>query len=165
MPFIKATITGPQDVIVQLDRLPDSLNKELVGTITGLTTRLFNAVRAPGHFGAYKRMEVASKPDLVQGKVFFNASGSQAAAIAALEYGAPGKSGRSRPPVTEHKRMQTQVFGRAIAPMEVIVDRYRRKARLTERRFLRGPLAAIRDDAEREIREAVERAAAKSTGP
>jgi hypothetical protein len=156
---ITAVVSGDRDIIARLDRLPAAVQERLVSTITELTKRLYGAVHPPGHFSSYKQMSVDTYKTGVKGTVFFRGAGREAAAISALEYGAPGKRSGSRPPVTEHKRMQTHVWGRAISPMEVIVDKYVRHARLREMRFLRGPFAAIRDEAEQKMREAVEGAA------
>jgi hypothetical protein len=157
MTFINpmAIVNGDRDIIYRLGRLDQIVHDRLLEPITELTQQLYNSVRPPGHFAAYKRMEIVNYPNIIQGRVFFNApSGKEYGAIGALEYGAPGK--RSRPPVSEHKRMQTHVWGRAISPIEVIVDRYKRRAHLVEQRFLRGPLAAIRSQAEQKLKEAAE---------
>lgn len=157
---LTAVVSGDRDIAARFDRLPEAEHRRLHETIESLTARLFAAVRPPSRTGraaSEKRMSVTETPDMVRGTVTFAATGTEAAKIGTLEWGAPGK--RSRPPVSEHKRSLNHLWGHSISPIEVIVDRYKRKAHITEYRFLRNALAAIQSDAERELREAAEGAA------
>lgn len=153
-------VSGDRDVVARFEEFPDALHKRVRASIETLTARLFAAVQPPrrtGRAASEKRLIIDDTPDAVRGRVSFAATGTEAAKIATLEYGAPG--GRSRPPVSEHKRSLNHLWGRAISPIEVIVDRYNRKANIAEHRFLRGPLATMQDDIKREMTEAAEAAA------
>lgn len=155
---LTAVVSGDRNVAARFDRMDDLTLRRMRGVVETLTERLFAAVQPPrrtGRAASEKRMSIEQTADMVRGRVWFSSQGTEAAKIGALEYGAH----KSRRPVTEYKRMQSQVFGRAIQPIEVIVDRYRRVPNIAEHRFLRGPLAAMHDNAERQLREAAEGAA------
>lgn len=156
-------VSGDRDVALRIEKFPDALHKRMRGAIERLTARLFAAVQPPrktGRLASEKRMTIDETPDAVRGRVTFAATGTEAAKIAALEYGAhnPIKGG-----VSEHKRSLDHLWSLAISPMEVIVDRYNRTPNIAEHRFLRGPLAAMQDDAKRELTEAAD-GAARDTG-
>ena len=161
---ITASVSGALDIAVRLDRMPAELKRRVRGEIEKLTERLFAAVQPPrrtGRTAAAKRMAIIETADMVRGQVFFEADGVEAAKIGTLEYGAPG--GRKRPPVREHRRNLNRLWGRSVSPMQVIVGRYSRKANIREYRFLRGPLAAMRGDAQARIAQAVEESAGRVT--
>lgn len=148
---ITAVVSGDRDVAARLDRIDPAIHKRLVATIESLTARLEARVRAAapkrtGRLASQIASSVNDSPDFVRGRVTVRGrEGSQDFAKAgALEYGVHDTF-----TVREHKRR-----GRGIG-MEQIVERYQRTANIVETRFLRGPLAAMRGDVEREIAEAV----------
>jgi len=153
------TVSGDRDVALRFEQFPEGLRQRLHGAIERLTERLAARVRAAtpkrsGRLASEVRSRVEDGPEFVRGRVFIDApDGRDAGKAAALEYGAhkPPRKGF----VVEHKRSLNHLWGRAVSPMEVIVDRYTRTANIMERRYLRGPFQAMRGEIEEEMRDAV----------
>jgi hypothetical protein len=153
---VRITETGARDVALSLERMPDDVRDRLASRIRGFTARLepMVAERVPSRTGR-ARSQVGSvvdvMPDLVRGRVYVQGPGAENAKLGALEYGA-----RRRHVVREHKRMLDHLWGRAILPMQVIVDRYMRTPNIAEHRFLRGPFEQMRPEILAGLREAAD---------
>lgn len=155
---ITTTITGDRAVALRLEKMPDDIHNRLVGAVTALTARLLSRVQASepkrtGRLASETKSFVDEAPDLVRGRVKVTAPGARGelGKAAALEYGAHKPT-----QVREHTARLSHIFGRAIAPMEVIVDRYQRTPNITADRFLRGPLAQMKDQIMAELQKAVD---------
>ena len=150
-------VSGDRDVAARLGSLSGDIGDAMRDIVERETAALYAAVQPPvrtGRAAAAKRMEVITTGELVTGRVYFSAPGGELAKIGALEYGTRGK----RHEVRSHQRRLTHLFGRATAPMQVIVDRYQRTPRIAERRFLRGPFEARRQAIQAEMQQAINRA-------
>lgn len=142
-----------RNVRVHLDKLPPALRENLRKTISALTDRLLVLVRAAepsrtGYLRSQTRAFVDSTEDYVRGRVRIVATGHArqvAAAFGALEYGA-------------HRRFAVSGYQRE----GIAVQAYARTANIAERRFLRGSLASMREQAMAEIEAAVGKAVDES---
>jgi hypothetical protein len=155
---VNITVAGDRDVAARLDALTGEVGGAIRDIVERETAALYAAVQPPvrtGRVAAAKRMRIITTGESVTGSVYFEGSGALKAQIGALEYGTRGK----KKPVTRHARRLTHLFGRPIAPMQVIVDKYNRTPRIAEHRFLRGPFqqrrAAILAEMQRAINDAV----------
>lgn len=135
------------------DEFPQQLRSVLLARIAGLTGQLYASVQAAAPRGATGKlsrsiaMRVENEADYIRGAVFVSADFAKAAA---LEYGA--HKGFT---VKAHEQRLTHVFGEEISPESVEVAAYQRHANIAERRFLRGPLAAMEPEIMAALEEAV----------
>ena len=97
---------------------------------------------------------VVERGELIRGTVRVAAQdAAEAKKAAALEYGATKPA-----QVAAHTAQLGHVFARAVAPFEVVVAAYTRRPNLAARRFLRGPLDAMRSEIVDGLKQALEEA-------
>jgi len=137
---------------LHFDRMPAQLQRKLKVAIGRATHELLARVKAAepvrtGRLRAATHAFVDEREDFVRGRVRVLATGRAnplAARFGALEYGAPGK--RRSGPVT------VRAYSRGGQP----VGSYeRRRPRIRARRFLRGPMAAMRPAIKAELEAAI----------
>jgi hypothetical protein len=139
---------------VHLQKLPLALKTNLTKTIAALTDQLLVRVRAAepvrtGLLRSQTRRYVDTGEDWVRGRVRILATGRASrvgAAFGALEYGV--------------KRQSVAVS--AYQRQGIAVRAYDRIAHITERRFLRGSLAAMRTQVITELEAAVAKSVEES---
>lgn len=159
---VATTITGDRAVALRLEQMPSRIHDRLVEAVTSLTARLLARVQAsePRRTGRLLSETVSfidQTPDLVRGRVKISAPGvkGELSRAAALQYGAHKPT-----QVSEHKSTLSHIYGRAIAPMEVIVDRYERTPNIAATAFLTGPLSQMKGQIMAEMQKAVDQAVA-----
>lgn len=156
-------IEGARRAVLRFEQFPAKAHDRLLATLESLKDRLVAAVRAeePKHTG---RLE-----EETGGRVYDH--GSRIAAVvgvraytksdalkaAALEYGS-----HKALTVRAHQARLSHLFSRAIAPITVTVSDHSRTPDIAPHRFLRGPLEAMRADAQAEMEAAVAAAAEES---
>jgi hypothetical protein len=139
-------------LVLHFDRMPDAIKQKLEVTITRLTMQLLSRVKAAepvrtGRLRAATRSFVDVRQDFVRGRVRILPTGKAqrlGAAFGALEYGAPGHLRSGPVPVHGYRRSSG-----AVAAYQ------RRRPHIRARRFLRGPLAAMRPRIMAELSEAI----------
>jgi hypothetical protein len=151
------TITGARDVAARLEKIGPELRDSLREVISRETAAIYASVKPPrgatGQTAAALRWQVNETAQSIVGRVYFAGPGPLKARIGALEYGTKGK----RAQVRLHRRRLTHVFGRSIAPMQVLVDKYQRRPNIAARRFLRGAFDARRPQLEAALQQAINR--------
>lgn len=155
---ISVAIVGDRAVAQRLEQMPARVHDRLVEAITSLTAKLLTRVQASeprrtGRLVSETKSFIDQTPDLVRGRVKVSAPGvrGELGKAAALEYGA-----RKPTQVSEHRARLSHVYGRAISPMEVIVDRYQRTPNVAADRFLRGPLLQMSGQIKAELQKAID---------
>jgi hypothetical protein len=155
-----AIVTGDREVGARFEKWPKEIHDALYQRIVRLTKDLYERVLSlvPERTGEL-RSEIISKvyndPESIKGVVTLGGKLTKNEAIkaAALEYGAHGRA-----KVKNYKRTITEAFGRSISPMSIQVQPYVRQVHIEERSFMRGGLAGIREEATRELTEALNEA-------
>jgi hypothetical protein len=145
--------TDATKLLAHFEQFPPRLRENLRKTITVLTTELLTRVRAAepvrtGLLRASTRMYVDSTEEYVRGRVRILATGRTSrlgAAFGALEYGA-------------HRRFDVRAYARR----GIAVRAYERTANIQARRFLRGSLAAMSEQALTAINETVDKSIAQT---
>src|SRR5690242_7875009 len=130
-------------VVVKFDQFPQQLHGVLLSRITSLTETLRAMVdaSAPEATGKLRRnivSRVEDRPQRIHGSVFVHADYGKAAA---LEYGA-----HNTIQVKSHSQRLDHVFALQVSPLSVMVAAYARHLDIAERRYLRGPLAALKPE-------------------
>lgn len=155
------TVTGDRRVALKFDEFPKALHDRILARIASLTSRLEARVRsaAPTATGKLQSLIVSkvydNAQDRIRGRVTVSGDFGKAAA---LEYGA-----RKTAKVKAHEMRLDHVFAnRLAAPLTVMVAAHSRQPNIAERKFLRGPIAAMRPEIVQELRQAVADAASET---
>lgn len=154
---ISVIITGDRDVELRFDEFPDRLRDTLRERISGLTDELAARVRGAvpkrtGKLAGEIVDELRETPDEITGIVTLSGEFAKAAA---LEYGGTGETFSVR----AHDMRLDHLWGRA-ASLVVSVPEHGRSRHDAARRFLRGPLEAMRGEVVASLNEAVQTTAA-----
>ena len=152
-----AIITGDREVGARFEEWPKEIHEAIYQRIVRLTQQLEERVLAlvPERTGQL-RGEIISKvyndPESIKGIVTLGGKLTKNEAIkaAALEYGAHGIA-----KVKKYRRTITEAFGRSISPISIQVKPYVRDVNIEEHSFMRGGLAAIKDEAVAELTEVI----------
>jgi hypothetical protein len=156
-------VAGERLVALRFEEFPERLRARLKGALDNIERRLEAAVRAAepertGRLHSETGGQVYEHPDRIAAVVGVRVpSAEEAGKAAALEYGAHGSFA-----VRAHTATLSHLFARAIAPIQVQVAAHTRRANITERRYLRSPIDAIRSEALDELRQAVSQAAGEA---
>lgn len=150
---------GDRRIEARFERFPEklrgALRDEITAIIAELEARVISAepVRT-GKLRAETQAFVDDRKDFIRGRVRVITSGKgDGAKVAALEYGAHALS-----PVRAHARTIAHIYGRLVAPRQIIVSAYSRQLDLPAHQFLRGPLAEMRGEIMERLKRAVETA-------
>lgn len=135
-------------MVVGLDQITPALQQKLKVAISRVTRELLARVKAAepvqtGRLRAATVSYVDERPNFVRGRVRIRRTGAASrygAAFGALEYGGPGK--RRSGPVSVRSSNRVTAY-------------QRRRPRITARRFLRGPAAAMRPAIKAELEAAI----------
>jgi hypothetical protein len=156
-------IDGDRAVALRFAQFPERARAALQHRLEAISQQLLARVQGaePARTGRLKGETVpfaSSSGDRVRGGVHVAAPDSgEHGKGAALEYGAHGSA-----QVTAHARALDHVFGRRLtSPLAVMVAAYSRHVNIAERRYLRGPLDAMRGEIVAELRAALDEAAAE----
>ena len=158
-------IAGDTRAVLRFERFPSVAHDRLLATLQSLERRLEAAVLAeePEKSGDLKSLtggRVYDHGDRIAAVVGVRTTTpAQARKAAALEYGSRGASIT----VSAHTAKLDHLWSRAIAPIMVNVPSFTRTPSITARRFLRGPIQALHDDAITEMRAALDAAVAEAT--
>lgn len=164
--FIGIEVQGDRQVALRFAQFPDFAHDRLYAALQSIEQRLEAAVKAaePVRTGKLHREtggRVYDHGDRLAAVVGVRVAGGESAIeagkAAALEYGAHRAF-----QVRAHAASLGHLWSRAIAPIAVEVRAHTRRPNIEERRYLRGPLDAIRGDALRELRDAVGDAVAEA---
>jgi len=146
------SIAGAREIALRFERMPEAVRSHLVRALQNIGEELAQRQRAAAPRRTGRLVSEIGEVAIIQGEGFVRASISvnapsqrEAVKAAALEYGAPGRRGRFE--VRAHQRRHRGI--------DQVVHRYMRGARLIESRYLRGPFAAMKQQIEDEIRDAV----------
>lgn len=164
--MFKVEVVGDKAVEARFARLPRALNEELSYTIYLLTYKLGGYIQQrklqgqvlkhrTGKLSRSIEEEIFTNPDSIVGRVFANGTAPYAAIH---EYGFSGEES-----VRSFTRKQTMVFGRPIDPIIVTVNAFTRQMNMPERSFMRSSLRENAAMIERELTNAVARAAQGQT--
>jgi hypothetical protein len=151
-------ISGEREIGLRFEKFPDQAHDRLKEAMESLKGRLESGVKgdAPVREGKLQSEiggQVYDDGDHLAAQVGVHAQGaSDYGKDAALEYGAHGRA-----QVRAHEARLTHVFGRP-AELEVTVSAHERQVDIEERRYLRGPFDAIREEALAEMRQALSEA-------
>ena len=162
--FVGIGIVGDRRIDAKFSEFPAMARAALKREIAAITGELFDAVEAAepkrtGKLKAETRQFVDERGDMIRGRVVVVASAGGPAEhgkAAALEFGAHGAAA-----VKAHMRTVTQIYGRMVAPTQIMVGAYSRQLDITARSYLRGPLEAKRADIIARLQGALDEAAAK----
>jgi hypothetical protein len=153
-------ITGERAVNLRFEQFPAFAHDRLKSALERIKGRLLAAVLAdePDKTGALRAQtggKVYDHGDRIAAVVGVRAKDkNEARKAASLEYG----STKVPFAVKAHKASLDHLWSRAIAPISVNVPDHQRAANVTARRFLRGPIDAIRSEAIGELRAALDQA-------
>lgn len=140
----------PERARAALRRKIDELAGELLGQV------IADEPQKTGQLRGETKKSIADRPEFVRGTVRVAAKdAAEARKAAALEYGAQKPA-----QVPAHAMRLTHVFGRQVAPFEVMVGAYSRPMHLAARRYLRSPLEAMRGEIRDGLQEALQEALA-----
>ena len=157
-------IVGDTRAVLRFERFPSMAHDRLLATLQSLERRLEAAVLAeePEKSGDLKSLtggRVYDHGDRIAAVVGVRTTTpAQARKAAALEYGSRGASIT----VSAHTAKLDHLWSRAIPPIMVNVPSFTRMPSITARRFLRGPIQALHDDAITEMRAALDAAVAEA---
>ena len=157
-------IAGDTRAVLRFERFPSVAHDRLLVTLQSLERRLEAAVLAeePEKSGELKSLtggRVYDHGDRIAAVVGVRTTTpAQARKAAALEYGSRGASIT----VSAHTAKLDHLWSRAISPIMVNVPSFTRTPSITARRFLRGPIQALHDDAITEMRAALDAAVAEA---
>lgn len=153
-----------RDVALKLDSLPSGVRSRLRDALTVLTERLYALVEAaePDKTGKLRRetaFGVTERGTRLSGRVYFprGLPAAEYGKAAALEYGAHGTA-----QVKAHASRLDHIFGRQMAPLNVMVAAYSRTLNITADRFLRGPMAELAPEVIAEFKAALDAATAEA---
>jgi len=152
-----------RNAIVRFDQFPEAARRRLTVTMEALERRLEAAVRAaePDATGALRSQtggQVYQHDMRIAAVVGVRAPDAQAARkAAALEWGAHRQLA-----VRAHTMLLAHFWNRAVNPVQVSVPTHGRTPNITEQRFLRDSIDALRGDALAQIQAAVDSAIAET---
>lgn len=152
-------------VTLRFEKFPGFAHDRLLAALQRIEQRLHAAVLAetPVRTGALKAQigshtyDHGARIAAVVGVRDKTARGAKKAT--ALEYGA------KKPMIVKaHEAKLSHVYGRLISPIMVTIPAHQRTPNITARRFLRGPVQAIRSSALAELQAAMEQATRDAEG-
>jgi hypothetical protein len=155
-------IVGDTRAVLRFERFPAAAHDRLLATLKSLEKRLEAAVLAeePEKSGKLKSLtggRVYDHGDRIAAVVGVRVTNAnQARKAAALEYGSRGTSIT----VSAHTAKLDHLWSRAISPISVNVPSFNRTPTITAKRFLRGPIQVLHDEAIAEMRAALDAAVA-----
>jgi hypothetical protein len=161
MPDFGIELKGDREVGLRLEEFPERARAAIARRMDGLTQALLARVQGaePERTGALRGETVATVRNTRRGVVgTVRVAGNSEAdygKAGALEYGSKGSVA-----VAAHAQQLGHVFGRLVAPIEVLVAAYTRRPNIAPREYLRGPLDEMHDEIVAELEEALAEAAA-----
>jgi hypothetical protein len=156
-------IVTDRRVALKFDTFPVQAHDALLDVITSSTERLRALVEgaAPkrtGKLEAEITSRVIDATNHITGSVGFPAglTPTEYGKAAALEYGAHGTAH-----LRAHSAKLGHLWGKLIAPIQVLVAAHDRRLNIAKRDFLRGPLHAIEDGVLADMKGALDQAVAE----
>ena len=152
-------IEGDRLVALRFDQFPERARAAIGRRLSSLTERLLSRVvgvepQRTGKLRGETGSRVFERDDRVVGQVRVAAPDSgEHGKAAALEYGASHTA-----LVRAHTMQLSHVYDKLVEPIEVMVAAYSRHPNIAERRYLRGPLDAMRGEIIAELRAALDEA-------
>jgi hypothetical protein len=164
--FIGIEVQGERQVALRFEQFPQFAHDRILAALQDIEGRLEAAVRGaePARTGRLQGetggrvYDHGDRMAAVVGVRARSGDSNEAGKAAALEYGAHRAF-----EVRAHAMSLTHLWGRAIAPISVQVAGHTRRPNISERRYLRGPIDAIRGAALDQIRNAVAEAVAEAS--
>lgn len=153
-------ITTDRRVALKFDVFPKQAHDELLSVITSATDRLRGLVEGAvpknsGQLASEIVGRVVDAANHITGSVgILGATPNDYAKAGALEYGAHGTAH-----LREHGAKLGHLWGKMIAPMQVIVAAHDRRVNIQQHDFLRGPLRAMQEDVLAQMKQALDQAA------
>jgi hypothetical protein len=156
MPDFGIEVDGERLVALRFEQFPERARAAIKRRLEALTAQLYSRVESaePQRTGKLRQETqsfVDERDDRVTGRVKVLArETSEHGKGAALEYGAHGSA-----QVGAHAMTLSHLWGRMIAPRQVLVAAYSRRVNISERRYLRGSLDTLRGEVIEQLRQAL----------